>query len=195
MSAPGARTSILADGAAVVESFITETEEDAIIEAIAAASWSNDFARRVQHYGHRYDYTKRTANKTEPAPPLPEWAQTLAERLEPQFGAIPVQCIVNEYRPGQGIGMHSDAAAFGPVVASISLADSWPMQMRRHDAGPYARGGLPSDEIVMLPRRSALVLTGRARRVWMHGLCPKRTRTMRRTRVSATFRTLATASR
>ena len=39
-------------------------------------------------------------------------------------GALPEQCIVNEYRPGQAIGMHADHRDFGPVVASLSLVGS-----------------------------------------------------------------------
>ena len=82
----------------------------------------------------------------------------------------PVQCIVNEYRPGQGIGMHADHADFGPVVASLSLADDWPMQFRRRTVRPYARDALPGDEVAVLPRRSVLVLAGPARTAWMHGI-------------------------
>ena len=88
----------------------------------------------------------------------------MAERLAPWFdGAAPEQCIVNEYVPGQGIGMHADHAQFGPVVASLSLAADWPMRFRPRRVRPYARDGLPGDEVVVLPRRSALVLTGPAR--------------------------------
>ena len=70
-----------------------------------------------------------------------------ADRLRPHFGgALPVQCIVNEYRPGQGIGMHADHSDFGPVVASLSLAADWPMRFRPRSVRPYARDGLPGDE-------------------------------------------------
>ena len=73
-----------------------------------------------------------------PAAPFPRWAEVMAERMAPWFvGAAPEQCIVNEYRPGQGIGMHADHADFGPVVASLSLADDWPMQFRRRSVRPY----------------------------------------------------------
>ena len=81
----------------------------------------------------------------------------MAERLRPLFaGMLPVQCIVNEYRPGQGIGMHADHRDFGPVVASLSLGEDWPMRFRPR-RGRYVRDGLPGDEIVTLPRRSVLV--------------------------------------
>ena len=115
----------------------------------------------------------------------------MAERLAPWFdGEVAEQCIVNEYRPGQGIGMHADHAQFGQVVASLSLAADWPMRFRRRSVRPYARDGLPGDEVAVLPRRSALVLAGPARSAWMHGIDRAAGRG-RAVRVSATFRTLA----
>ena len=146
--------------------------------------------RRVQHYGYRYDY--RGASHPEPAAPFPRWAEVMADRLRGHFrGALPVQCIVNEYRPRQGIGMHADHADFGPIVASLSLATDWPMRFRPRSVRPYARGGLPSDEVAVLPRRSVLVLAGAARSAWMHGIDPADTAGEAATRLSATFRTLA----
>ena len=106
-------------------------------------------------------------------------------------GALPVQCIVNEYRPGQGIGMHADHRDFGCVVASLSLADDWPMRFRPRSVRPYARDGLPGDEVAVLPRRSLLVLAGPARSAWMHGIDRTDSAHAAATRLSATFRTLA----
>ena len=114
----------------------------------------------------------------------------MADRLRDRFGGtLPVQCIVNEYRPGQGIGMHADHSDFGPVVASLSLAADWPMRFRPRSVRPYARDGLPGDEVAVLPRRSVLVIAGRARRDWMHGIDPADTAGEAATRLSATFRT------
>jgi len=86
--------------------------------------------------------------------------------------------------------MHADHAQFGPLVASLSLGDEWPMRFRPRRVRPYARDGLPGDEVVVLPRRSALVLAGPARTDWMHGIDRAAGRG-RAVRVSATFRTLA----
>ena len=104
---------------------------------------------------------------------------------------LPAQCIVNEYLPGQGIGMHADHRDFGAVVASLSLADDWPMRFRPRNTRPYVRHGVPGDRVLTLPRRSVLVLSGPARQAWMHGIDPSDTANRRVTRVSATFRTLA----
>ena len=118
-------------------------------------------------------------------------ASVIGERLNPFFdGAMPEQCIVNEYRPGQGIGMHADHASFGDIVVSLSLADAWTMNFRPRSARPYVRDGLASDEVALLPRRSALVLRGSARSAWMHGIDPAANAGRAATRLSATFRTL-----
>ena len=185
-----ARDSIFAHGAVIVPDFVTAAEEERLLLRIGQAPWMTELSRRVQHYGYRYDY--RGASRPEPATPFPRWAAVMADRLREHFaGALPVQCIVNEYRPGQGIGMHADHRDFGPVVASLSLATDWPMRFRRRDAGRYVRGGLPGDEVAVLPRRSVLVLAGAARSAWMHGIDPADTARGAATRVSATFRTLA----
>ena len=182
--------SIFAHGAVIVPDFITPAEEARILLRLAEAPWLAELRRRVQHYGFRYDYTG--GGSRVPAPAFPRWASVMAERLRPHFGgALPVQCIVNEYRPGQGIGMHADHREFGSTVASMSLGAAWPMRFRHRDAGPYARDGLPDDEVATLPRRSVLVLGGAARHRWMHGIDRADTARETVTRISATFRTLA----
>ena len=183
------RDSIFAHGAVIVPDFVTPAEEERILLRIARAPWMTELRRRVQHYGYRYDY--RGATRPVPAAPFPRWADAMADRLRDRFGGtLPVQCIVNEYRPGQGIGMHADHADFGPVVASLSLAAAWPMRFRPRSVRPYARDGLPGDEVVVLPRRSVLVLAGAARSAWMHGIDRGDTAGAPATRLSATFRTL-----
>ena len=87
--------------------------------------------------------------------------------------------------------MHTDHASFGRVVVSLSLGAAWHMHFRSRSARPYVRGGLPSDEVAELPRRSALVLRDSARTRWMHGIDPAANARQTETRVSATFRTLA----
>ncbi len=108
---------------------------------------------------------------------------------------MPEQAIVNEYMPGQGIGMHADAASFGPVIVSLSLAADQAMRFRRGTVRPYQRDGLDGDEIVTLPRRSALVLTGRARTNWMHGICRRQPRRVPAPLVGDVLEAEMTASR
>ena len=184
--------SIFDEGARLVPDIVTEAEERRILMRIADAPWLTNLSRRVQHYGYRYSYRDRATDRHAPAPAFPRWADVIGERLRPLFdGRLPEQCIVNEYRPGQGIGMHADHAAFGAIVVSLSLGAAWHMQFRPRSARPYVRHGLPSDEVAVLPRRSALVLRGPARSAWMHAIDPASNADQAVTRVSATFRTLA----
>lgn len=184
--------SILDCGAMLLTGFLTEAEESRIIRHITESEWSSALSRRVQHYGHRYNY-RGGGVSPEPAPPLPFWAAYLADRLLPRFDGVPAdQCIVNEYKPGQGIGMHADHADFGPVVASISLAAAWPMRFRHSGSAPYNAGALPGDEVIVLPRRSVLVLSRSSRHDWLHGIDKRSTASQAHTRISATFRTIAT---
>ena len=182
-------TSIFALGAVIVPDFVTPAEEARILLRINEAPWLTELRRRVQHYGYRYAY--RGGGSREPAPVFPRWATAMAQRLRPHFGgALPVQCIVNEYRPGQGIGMHADHRDFGGVVASLSLGADWPMRFRPRATRPYAAGAMPGDEVAVLPRRSVLVLAGHARWTYMHGIDRADSARETATRVSATFRTL-----
>ena len=179
-------------GATLVPDIVTESEEERILLRISQAPWMTDLSRRVQHYGFRYDYRAPGAGRHDPAAPFPRWAEVIGDRLAPLFGGQrPEQCIVNEYRPGQGIGMHADHQSFGPVVVSLSLGDAWTMNFRPRSRRPYVRGGLASDEVVLLPRRSALVLRGPARSSWMHGIDPAANAGRSETRISATYRTLS----
>jgi len=98
--------------------------------------------------------------------------------------------IVNEYLPGQGIAAHVDnPRMFGDKVVSVSLGSAVVMQFRAADAVID----------VVLPRRSAVVLTGPARYAWSHSIAARKTdmldgrRVARGTRVSLTFRDMASS--
>ena len=185
-------TSIFDHGATLAPDIVTEAEEERILLRISQAPWMTDLSRRVQHYGYRYDYRAPGNGRHAPAPAFPRWATVIGDRLAPYFdGAMPEQCIVNEYRPGQGIGMHADHSSFGHAVVSLSLGDAWTMNFRPRSARPYVRDGLASDEVALLPRRAALVLRGPARSAFMHGIDPAANASRSETRVSATFRTLS----
>ena len=192
--------SIFEHGAHLVPGIVTDRAAERLLEAIDREPWSSEIGRRVQHYGYRYDY--RAKGAPEPTTPFPEWAKELADIVKGWFivssngsrdpGAyvVPTQCIVNEYTPGQGIGMHTDAPTFGAVVVSVTLGSDWEMRFRHARAHRYERDGLDDDERAVLPVGSALILSGRARLEWMHGICRKQSGQEASRRVSATFRTV-----
>ena len=188
--------SIFVEGARLVPDIVTEAEERRILMRIADAPWLTNLSRRVQHYGYRYSYRDRATDRHAPAPAFPRWADVIGERLRPLFdGRLPEQCIVNEHRPGQGIGMHADHAAFGAIVVSLSLGAAWHMQFRPRSARPYVRHGCSPTRLPLSPTRLPCSLVrparGPARSAWMHAIDPASNADQAVTRVSATFRTLA----
>jgi alkylated DNA repair dioxygenase AlkB len=166
-----------------------------VLASVDAAPWSAELRRRVQHYGHRYDYGRRSVAGGGPdervAAPIPPWAAELAERLHAEgHTAEPAdQVIVNEYEPGQGISAHVDCVpCFGPAVAAISLGSSCVMDFI--DPAGTTRVGVP------LQPGSLSVMTGPSRYTWKHAIAARRSdpgpfgRVQRGRRVSVTFRTV-----
>ena len=160
---------IFDQGAALVPDVITEAEEERILLRISQAPWMTDLSRRVQHYGFRYNYRGPANGPARPRCAVPALGQAvIGERLTPLLRGGPARAVHRQRVPaGQGIGMHADHASFGPVVVSLSLGDAWTMNFRPRSARPYVREGLASDEVALLPRRSALVLRA-ARTLGVH---------------------------
>ncbi|MDX3230840.1 alpha-ketoglutarate-dependent dioxygenase AlkB [Streptomyces sp. ME19-01-6] len=185
-------------GLRYIAGWLTPDAGAALLAGIDAAPWSAQLKRRVQHYGHRYDYGRRSvaADSRETAPPLPEWAREMAGRLvaEGLMNEKAEQVIVNEYQPGQGISAHVDCVpCFGPVVAAISLGSSALMDFTNPDDGTKLA--------VPLAPGSLLVMTGPARYAWRHAIAARKSdpgagggRVPRGRRVSVTFRTVLHAS-
>ncbi|CAM3464215.1 2OG-Fe(II) oxygenase [Stackebrandtia soli] len=179
-------------GLSYVSEWLTAEECDALVAHADAAEWERTLRRRVQHYGHRYDYVRRTVSPV-PAPPIPDWIAPLVRRLADESRmAEPNQVIVNEYQPGQGISAHVDCVpCFGPVVATVSLGSACEMDFTHAEDGRRAA--------VPLAVGSLCLLAGDARHLWEHGIAPRRSdpgpagRVPRSRRVSLTFRTIPPA--
>jgi alkylated DNA repair dioxygenase AlkB len=169
--------------------WITSAEEQKLVEAVDAAAWSTELARRVQHYGYKYNYKTRRIDESMRLGSLPDWLQSVALRLveEGLFVTPPDQVIVNEYLPGQGISKHIDCPpCFGDTVVSLSLLSGCLME--------FTCAEPPSEVSMWLPPRSLVVLTGEARYEWKHSIA-KRVQDQvindivpRQRRVSLTFR-------
>jgi alkylated DNA repair dioxygenase AlkB len=87
--------------------------------------------------------------------------------------------LINEYRPGAGIGWHRDKPQFDEVVA-VSLLAHCVLRFRRRSGETWERRSLTVEP------RSAYLLTGPSRTVWEHSIPA-----LDRHRYSITFRTLA----
>jgi len=174
-------------GLLYVQDFLTTAEEAALVQLIDRQEWLSELRRRVQHYGWRYDYRRRSIESSMRVGPLPAWAAELARRLAHRrlMPHVADQVIVNEYVGSQGISRHIDCVpCFADGIATISLLQSWEMVFtEEHGRRRKVRR--------LLDRRSVAVLTGAARFGWTHEI-PNRlvepTGLRRQRRLSITFR-------
>lgn len=182
-------------GLRFIAGWLTPDACESLLASIDAAEWSSELRRRVQHYGHRYDYGRRsvTPDASADAPPIPAWARESAERLvrEGIMAEEVDQAIINEYEPGQGISAHVDCVpCFGPVVAAISLGSECDMDFTHPEDGTKVT--------VRLTPGSLCVMTGPARYTWRHSIAARKSdpgpsgRIPRGRRVSVTYRTVLT---
>lgn len=178
-------------GLSYVRGYLSPADQAPLLGIIDQQPWSTDLKRRVQHYGYRYDYSRKTVDHDMYLGPLPDWAEELAERLRVE-GYTPHhldQLIINEYLPGQGIAPHIDCVpCFDDTVLSLSLGSSCVLIMKRR--------GDDTKHPILLEQGDLLVMTGEARYEWLHSIPPRKSdkydgHTLARTRrVSLTFRTV-----
>lgn len=174
-------------GLTFIPHYIGEPEFFPLLKFIDEQPWSSALQRRTQHYGYRYDYTKKTVDRSMYLGPLPPLLDKLASEFveEGFFLDKPEQAIVNEYKPGQGIAAHTDCVpCFGPVVASVSLISGIEMQFNNWRSGEVQK-------LHLMPN-SLLVLSGEARYKWGHAIIPRHSdgAYARFRRISVTFRTM-----
>lgn len=157
------------NGLCYIPSFITASEEQALLQKIDAQSWLADLKRRVQHYGWKYDYTARRVDETMRLGALPDWLMELCHRLQQDghFPKLPDQVIINEYQPGQGIAPHIDCVpCFEETIASLSLGSACVMEFTPTDSGEKI--------FHLLEPRSLLLFSGDARFQWKHGIAARK---------------------
>lgn len=177
------------DGLNRLTDFISVEEEQKLIEKVDTAEWSSELARRVQHYGYKYDYKARRIDASMNIGPLPSWLQVLAQRLVAQgiFSQPPDQVIVNEYLPGHGIAPHIDCEpCFGDTIASLSLQAGCVMD--------FTQVANATKISLWLPPRSLVILHSAARYEWKHSIAKRQQDQVdgqivpRSRRISLTFR-------
>ncbi|MER8770334.1 alpha-ketoglutarate-dependent dioxygenase AlkB [Mesorhizobium sp. M0983] len=163
---------------------ITPDEEAALASQLASQPFQAfDFHghlanRRIVGFGLRYDYDRRAVVE---APPIPGFLLPLREKVA-AFARLPaetfVQVLINEYRPGAGIGWHRDKPHF-EAVAGVSLLAACSFRLRRKNGTRWNR------KTVTVEPRSAYLMTGAARSEWEHSIPP-----VAEHRYSITLRTL-----
>jgi alkylated DNA repair dioxygenase AlkB len=134
--------------------------------------------RQVVSFGYRYDYGSRSVVE---AAPFPAFLMPLRRKVAEIFGRPEEafrQVLINEYRPGAGIGWHRDKAEFDEVVG-VSLLAPCVLRFRRKTGEAWERASLTVEP------RSAYLLSGPARTIWEHSIPA-----LDRLRYSITLRTL-----
>jgi alkylated DNA repair dioxygenase AlkB len=131
-SSSSARSNLFAAPARLPEGFryhpdlLSFEEEEALARELAALPFKPfDFHgylanRQVVSFGYRYDYDRRAVVE---AAPLPSFLVSLRTKIAATFDRSEdafQQVLINEYRPGAGIGWHRDKAQFDEVVG-VSL--------------------------------------------------------------------------
>lgn len=163
---------------------ITRDEESELVRHIGSLPFKPfDFHghlanRQVVGFGLRYDYDRREVVE---APAIPDFLLPLRDKVA-GFAGRPAsefsQVLINEYRPGAGIGWHRDKPHF-ELVVGVSLLASCSFRLRLRNGATWDR------ETIEVAPRSAYLMDGPARSEWEHSIPP-----VDQHRYSVTFRTL-----
>jgi 2OG-Fe(II) oxygenase superfamily len=171
-------------GLVFAREIMSPSEETKFLDVIKGLSFGPfvmhgvEAKRRIANFGLRYT---RPAGVLAPASEFPSGFDPLRSRAAALAGIEPsdfVHLLVNEYRPGAGIGWHRDAPPFG-IVAGISLGAPSRLRFQR------GAGADRQTWVLELPPRSLYLLAGSAREEWQHSIPP-----VKDLRYSITFRTL-----
>lgn len=168
-----------------IDNFISIEDEFELCNMIDNQLWNTDMKRRVQHYGYKYDYTKRKIDNSMYLGEIPMWLNPILDKVTPYMNHRPDQIIINEYTPGQGISSHIDCEpCFDNKIVSLSLLSPCVMEFRNS----------PDRQDILLKPRSIIVLKDEFRYNWTHGIRPRLSDNWngkiikRERRVSITFR-------
>ncbi|KAJ2158683.1 hypothetical protein GGF46_003579, partial [Coemansia sp. RSA 552] len=158
-----------------IEDFISEEEEQYILDCIRADNGSDDKWFRIQerfvkHYRHSFDYYKKHVGDASltASPDLPQWFVPFIDRVRqrlPQAPApfAPDQLTIQRYPAGAGIAFHSDShTSFDDRVVILSLASPVEMVFRNPS------GSTDATHTVDLKPRSLVLMTAEARYGWEH---------------------------
>ena len=166
---PFAARSGMPEGIRYLPDVLSVEEEQALAHELANLPFKPfDFhgflaKRQVVSFGRRYDYGRRAVVEAEPFPaflePLRRKVAAIFDRPADAFQ----QALINEYRPGAGIGWHRDKAQFDEVVG-VSLLAPCSLRFRRKAGQTWERASLTVEP------RSAYLLSGPARTVWEHSI-------------------------
>ncbi len=162
----------------ICEWFSSPNIQSSLFPVANARGKSSRNARKVLHYGWRYNYTSGTREKAPSFPPVLNALRNILKIWEdgPKgFDLLNLdQCIVNRYLPGQGIGAHIDSSSYGDVIACFTFGGGREME--------FTRG--TEKYRLYTTKNSLYVMSGEARGEWKHQMRPRKSDTVGGTRVS-----------
>eukprot|EP00039_Didymoeca_costata_P013476 m.205620 g.205620 ORF g.205620 m.205620 type:complete len:281 (-) comp15786_c0_seq11:6736-7578(-) len=157
-----------------INNFVSVAEETSLLECCHHPahdkSWVTLSSRRLQHWGLAPNHIA-----SGPTSPMPPWLENVVSALVSAsvFSKTlsPNNCLLNEYKSGQGIMPHTDGPCYEPRVATLSLGSDCILSFR-----PLLKTkdiGIKNDSPVLsvvLPRRSLVVFSKEAYTDYMHGI-------------------------
>lgn len=154
-------------GLELIEDFITEAEEKAILDEVPLSTPNSQKMRNlIRRYGPQTAYTGFVVSDT-----LPKTLAAICPRLGLEY--IPTSITVNDYHQGQSISPHIDDKSCGPVISVLSLISEATMKFTKDGISHY----------VKLPPRSLVHMRGEVRYKWQHSVEP-----LKGPRMSVVFR-------
>ncbi len=174
------------EGLVYVEDFLSGAEQASLLSDLRALTYTHDtfrgktMKRCWAQFGYEY---VSIGQKLIPAPPMPGFLQAVIDKARPYYPRESrfEQCIVTKYKPGSGIGWHTDAPRFGDCILGVSLASPARLQFRPNKSAEV------SFEVAAAPG-SIYVLQGISRWQYQHRIVP-----VKAERYSLTFRSVAHA--
>ena len=165
----------------ICEWFNSPDTQSSLFPVVNARGRSSENARRVLHYGWKYNY--KSGRIREKAPSFPPVLNALRNILE-IWGDAPEefdpsnfnQCIVNRYLPDQGIGAHIDSSSYGDIIACFTFGGGREMEFTRESV-KYR---------LYTTENSLYIMSGEARSEWKHQMRPRKSDIVGGNRVSRT---------
>jgi alkylated DNA repair dioxygenase AlkB len=155
-------------------------------EVVVRGGKRHEMGRKTAHFGDddiSYKYAgKRRFAKQWRATRLGRLAKRVLDEVERQTGETFNYCLINRYRPQDGLGEHSDdetGLADGASIAGVSFGATRDIVFRE-------KGGRGRKIVQALPSGSLFLMKGDLQKYWKHGV-PVRKRAMG-DRISLTFR-------
>ncbi|RZM28871.1 MAG: hypothetical protein EOO88_07175 [Pedobacter sp.] len=147
--------------------FITKEREEHLLTEIDNQIWMIDYARRLQYYGFRNQLEEPYQLISIPLA-IPKEIYSLSKEIVDQklLELQPDQVIINEYVPGEGIRPHKDRNYYKNQICGINLGSNCIMG--------FIRGKNLEIIDVEIPQRSMYIMQDEARKIWTHGIPPRK---------------------